>query len=135
MENWRQFVNETRLPSGDPFQRKATKKRFEAALGRSVEKGEVIALDDKFHQVFKIAKQMKVWLATDEYGRARLYDDMKEACNWARISCPTPEPEPQPEPEPEPEEEPQEEPQEEPEEEEEEEGEYRRLNYSDYLGF
>ena len=60
MENWRQFVNETRLPSGDPFQRKATKKRFEAALGRSVEKGEVIALDDKFHQVFKIAKQMKV---------------------------------------------------------------------------
>ena len=79
MESWRQFVNETRLPSGDPFQRKATKKRFEAALGRSVEKGEVIALDDKFHQVFKIAKQMKVWLATDEYGRARLYDDMKEA--------------------------------------------------------
>ena len=76
---------------------------------------------------------MKVWLATDEYGRARLYDDMKEACKWARISCPTPEPEPQPEPEPE--EEPQEEPQEEPEEEEAEEGEYRRLNYSDYLGF
>ena len=126
MENWRQFINEKLLPYGDPLKRKTTKKRFEAALGRSVRNGEVIALDKRFHQIFKIAAQMKVWLATrDTNGQARLYDDMKEACKWARISCPSPEPKEEPQEEPEPEEEP----------EEEEEAEYQQIRYRGKYGF
>lgn len=116
MESWRQFINEKRLPGGAPSKSKL--KKVAKILGRPLSKGEVVALDKKFHQTFPIAAQMQVWLAVDPSGRPLLYDDMPEACKWARISCPSPDPEPK--------EEPQEEPQAEPEQEEEEEEEERR---------
>ena len=132
MESWRQFINEKRLPGGAPSKSKL--KKVAQILGRPLSKGEVVALDKKFHQTFPIAAQMQVWLAVDPNGRPLLYDDMPEACKWARISCPSPEPEPQPEPEPE--EEPQEQPQEEPEEEEEEEEyDYQDMRYKKRYGF
>ena len=101
MENWRGFVNEKKLPGGAPSKSKL--KKVAQILGRPLSKGEVVALDKKFHQTFPTAAQMQVWLAVDPNGRPLLYDDMPEACKWARISCPVPEPEAKKEPEPEPE--------------------------------
>jgi len=99
MENWRGFINEKKLPGGAPSKSKL--KKVVKILGRPLSKGEVVALDKKFHQTFPIAAQMQVWLSIDPNGRPLLYDDMPEACKWARISCPTPEPEAKKEPEPE----------------------------------
>ena len=76
MENWRGFVNEKKLPGGAPSKSKL--KKVAQILGRPLSKGEVVALDKKFHQTFPIAAQMQVWLAVDPNSRPLLYDDMQK---------------------------------------------------------